>query len=88
MYKDHPNEVAYHLSRSGGGVGPHRTRGRGRGRGGAGPRERGPKKPLTADDLDKELDEYGAGGETAPAAVQAGPASGPPATTAEDVEMA
>ncbi|PVG01455.1 RNA-binding domain-containing protein [Serendipita vermifera] len=74
--------------RSGGGVGPHRTRGRGRGRGGAAPRERGPKKPLTADDLDKELEAYGAASDNTPAAVQAESVSGPAATTNEDVEMA
>ncbi|KAG8757436.1 hypothetical protein FRC14_002079 [Serendipita sp. 396] len=75
-----------------GGIGPHRNRG-GRGGGGRGAqgRERpSPKKPLTAEQLDKDLDSYGAQTE-GPAAVQAGPADGGPAstskTTDEDVEM-
>ncbi|CCA73730.1 hypothetical protein PIIN_07685 [Serendipita indica DSM 11827] len=71
------------------GVGPHR-RGRGGARGAANtPREKRPhKKPLTADDLDKELDQYGAQGDGSQPAPQAGPVSGPSTKAVEeDVEM-
>lgn len=85
-----------------GGVGPHRTRGsRGGGGGGSGDRrggggstrERPPrKKPVTAEDLDKELDQYGSKGDDEPAAAQAGAAPAPTSTSAlavdDDVEMA
>ena len=68
-------------------MGPHR-RGRGAAHG-APPREkRAGKKPLTADDLDKELDQYGAQGDGSQPAVQAGPVAGPSTKFAEeDVEM-
>lgn len=80
-----------------GGVGPHRTRG-GRGGGdrrggGNSNRERPPrKKPVTAEDLDKELEQYGSKGDEGSAAPQAGPASSAASASApagdEDVEMA
>ncbi|KAG8821600.1 hypothetical protein FRC17_009781 [Serendipita sp. 399] len=74
-----------------GGVGPHRTRGgRGGGRGGHGRDRPPPKKPLTAEQLDKDLESYGGRSEESPA-VQAGPAESGPASSSkpadEDVEM-
>ena len=87
------------LSSQTGGVGPQRTRGsRGGGgdRRGGGPstRERVPrKKAVTAEDLDKELEQYGSKGDDGLVAVQAeavsGPTSGsvPAGRLDEDVEM-
>lgn len=71
-----------------GGIGPHRNRGT-RGRGGSRTRERPVKKDVTAEDLDKELEQYGAQGIDGPIAVQAGAADPVvPAPADEDVEMA
>jgi len=63
-----------HIKPRGGGAGPVRNRpARGRGGGGDGGR-RGPKKPKTADELDKELDAFMGDAE--------------PAASAQDIEMA
>ena len=77
------------------GVGPHRTRGRGRGGAPGVTREKpAAKKPLTAEDLDKQLEQYGAQSQDVdaaldgPPAVQAAAVAAPAASGDVDVEMA
>jgi hypothetical protein len=76
------------------GVGPHRTRGRGRGGAPGATREKSAaKKPLTAEDLDKQLEQYGAQTQDVDAvdgspAVQAAAVAAPAASGDVDVEMA